>query len=776
MADGANPYDAIARADAERRRAEKEKADREAAASKGQPVVAVDPAVAKRIEDERFQRQLDEAAFRLKADKLTPVETAEDVVHSAATGVGRGVASAPGAPFDIFRLGNLARAYADAKINPWADEKYKGKKWEDVLALQDEERRKGERGIPGLKELMPSPETAAKWGGDAWIKSAATVAPELEYKPQSRTGRAVQLGGEVVGGGLLDPAIAAARAAPTVARTFTRQALEDLSRNYARNAPRQLAAGGAVAGTSAVTDNPVALAAAGVGGNAAAQRFSRENAAVREAFAKAGGGNATQAQLDAAIALVDEARAAGLRLTPANALDHVTQGRTRMSELQRVAESSGAPALQEYYSGAPGTVRAAGEQVLDQITPPSPTPSTIGPRVQQAASETVRGAIDDVNRATRPQYDVFEQRQAVPGELQRLMQDPAFADAYHRVMTSSDYADHRQGLAPDSAGIIDLVRRDMETRQTNLQSPAGEVEVSMNPTRAAGLQGPINRAQEVASEASTPGGGPTLPGIPTPLEEAQRQQAILREQNVAPLQAGPEGRIASQGPDARTETVAATMFPKTPLEGSADEVRRAVTSIAGRDELAARQLVRNHLGTQLAQATSLNIPGEPYTSGAGFAKNVAGNPQRRENLDAALRSLPNGGVTADAFGRMLDIFEAMGKRQHPGSKTAFNEKDLADLKKAGWDEAAIKMIAGGGLKWPEIVKDRIESWRLGRNVDEIAAILTDPNRAGDFRALAATRPGSVASLRALGYTFAALGRPVLRQPENEPNINYQRAR
>jgi hypothetical protein len=761
MASGAapNPWDNLALADKAAREA-KERFDQEQKDKGNKPrsVVELEPAEVERIRAAREEAIRDKALAKIREEAMPTSEKVADVGRSAVTGVERGIAAIPGSPVDIFRLGQLGRAYADYKLNPWADPKYKKGSWQETLALQDKEREEGQRGYV-------KPSDAAHWNGDAWIESASRVkspvsdqelVPELRYKPTTTAGRIAQGAGEVVGGGVLDPALGAARAAPRIA---SRALLDNLAQRYARELPRNVATGTVAATVGEKTENPVAAIVAGAATGTGTSMLSRQNASLRAAFGKAIPNDVTDAEIRQAEDMFQDAQRRGLSLSRPNALDQVTGGRTRLSELQRVTESSGAEPYRGFYSGTEGQVERAGTDVLNQITPPSATPSLVGQRAAEGANQSVQGAIDDVNRATRPQYAQIDPRQTTQGELQRLMQDEAFADAYQRVMTHSDYADRRAGLPPDSVGVIDLVRRDMESRQTNLTTPGGEPQVGMNPTRASGLAGPIDRAQEVASMASRPTGpiGPQQPGVPTPLEEVQRQQAILREQNVDPLQAGPEGRAARQLPQATTQGVVQAFFPKAPLENSHHEVARAVGDLYGRNPQAARELVRNYLGTELQRATTVNIPGEPYTSGAGFSKNVTGNPQQHRNIQAALQAINP--QAAQAFDRLIDIFDAMGKRQHPGSKTAFNTEDIADLKKRGWTDEGIKAIAGIGTSIPRQFADRIERIRLGQNVNELADLFTNPAREADFRNLALTRPGTRENVFLAMQTLARLGVP-----------------
>jgi hypothetical protein len=722
-----------------------------------------------------LQSEIEKADRRLTEKDLSWGETFQDIDRSAGVGAMKGVTGAPGAPIDIIRMGQLARAYTTGgRLNPMTylsppDPKYFNKSTEEILAIQDEERKRGERGYLG------DPAEMMRWGGEAWQKTLMPYVSEEQasYKPKTRAGEVAQTFGEVTGGGI-------AGDAPLVAQSAARFGPHAAIRQFGQSVRDSTLTGGAVAGAAAATnDNPAAMLAAGVLAGPAARY--RGSTTVEDAM-RTRGGTPTQAQLHQAENLFNRARLEGIPLTRANAIDWVTGGEAQgLSELQRIIESSGSPELRRFFreNSPPGPtrVRAYGERVLDQIGPESTSPSTIGPRVAEQSDLAVKEAERLANADVRPQYQALESRRADPQEFQRLMADPAWARAYEQVMTEPDYAAFVRGLPPDSAGVIDLVTRVLEHRREGFQTPGGNPE-GISGTRAGGLVGSGQESQRVASEASMPGApGPAFPGIRTPLEEAQYQRALNQQTLVDPLSQGPTGQMAQAK---TTQAAEGAAFPSKPLEGSQYEVGHAVHELAARDPNLAREYVRNYLGTQFNAQTGRNVGGEPYTAGTKFWKGVAGNDQQTQNLQAAVEALPNGREVWQAVREMGNIFEAMGKRQHPGSKTAFNEQDLKEIgSETGLVSSAAQLYGLNFSVLGKKVSDAVERYRLGQNKEEIARLLTDPGAGREFaNILRETPPGSaeraIRMARVLAGSVTQAGtiaRPIVESPLYAPSEN-----
>lgn len=226
------------------------------------------------------------------------------------------------------------------------------------------------------------------------------------------------------------------------------------------------------------------------------------------------------------------------------------------------------------------------------------------------------------------------------------------------------------------------------------------------------------------------------------------------------------GRLAAR--DQTTAKAIDIMFPRggEVLAGIEREVGAAVSELVRVNPEAARQLVRLKVENLFNAARKDLQGGANQVGGAKFRQQLVGNPQEAANLAAATRALPNGDVIADGFGRFLDVLAASGRRQNVGSRTAYNDEFIREARDGGRVEEAARLAAGGFVKFPAKVQERLERWRLGRNVDELARLFSDPDAVGAFRGLVAAdnRGGSIvgpmARLTAIAARASQQGQPL----------------
>lgn len=228
--------------------------------------------------------------------------------------------------------------------------------------------------------------------------------------------------------------------------------------------------------------------------------------------------------------------------------------------------------------------------------------------------------------------------------------------------------------------------------------------------------------------------------------------AIARD-GMAKVEQSPLGKIAER-PDVKSAVSA--LFPANPLPGSAKEVSEAVSALSKNNPIAARTAVRLHMESVFNEATQQLQSGANQLGGAKFAAVLRGNPQQAANLEAAVKALPNGEKTWTGIDRFLEVLEAQGQRQRIGSQTSFNSEVMTDLKKGKAVTEAGALAAGGFLKWPQKAMDKVEGWRMGKGLDELARLFTDPKAGAEFRKLATARSNSNAAV-ALTGRLAALG-------------------
>jgi hypothetical protein len=552
------------------------------------------------------------------------------------------------------------------------------------------------------------------------------------YKPKTRAGEYAQTVGEFIPGALAGPGgmvrnAAAFGAIPAVASE---------------------AAGGATRGTplEPYARGAAALASGGVAGVVTAPG----NAAGTVSRAAQG--------LDANVlrqaeALFQEAQAAGMPLTRPEAIQYVTNGATNFGNLQRVVEGQGG--MRDFFAGRAAQTDAAAGRAFDQVTPAAPNPHAIGPAVGAAAERTVDDVEGLINRTTRPLYRAAEQ-QRIPAHLfQQVRSDPVFQEGLRRVRNDEWIGPTLRGLPDDSVAVIDAIKKQLDETGRNLSSPTSGT--AQNNYAASIVGGGKNR-MVAAADAAT-GSTPTQVGT---YELARSTQQRLREERLQPILDGPIGKIAAK--DTTTQKAIDVLFPQNPLPNSAQAIETAVRAVSQRNAYAARNLVRAHLEMTFNEATQNLASGANSYGGAKFAAIVRGNPQQAANLEAAIRALPNGDNIYQGVDRFLTILEAQGQRQAIGSQTAFNTEVLQDLRQGKLAAEAGSAVLSGGLKLPAKISERIERWRMGRNVDELAYLFTDPTAGREFARMASAGSGA----NSAGSIIRLVGL-ALRPGQSSPN-------
>jgi hypothetical protein len=159
--------------------------------------------------------------------------------------------------------------------------------------------------------------------------------------------------------------------------------------------------------------------------------------------------------------------------------------------------------------------------------------------------------------------------------------------------------------------------------------------------------------------------------------------------------------------------------------------------------------------------------GPTQWGGAGFAAAIRGNPQQAQNLEASVRALPNGDAMWTGFNRLLENFEAQGTRQRIGSQTSFNTEMLGELRRGNAVGEATLQASTVGLNLPRKIKDTVERWRLGKNVDELANLFTNPEAGARLRQLVETQPGTSKAAALIGRLVYLAAQPARGKPASD---------
>ena len=652
--------------------------------------------------------------YEVLPDEPGILDTAAGVGKAALSGLDKGVAGLAGAPADAAGLAQAGVAHAQA----WAQ----GRPYEEVRAEND------------AKAVIPR-STLEHYGSEALHARSG-----LAHKPQNRAERFVETAAAFLPGGMLGPG------------------------GVARNA----VAFGVLPG--------VASEAAGqLTEGSKAEPFTRAGAAMATALAAGltlrpgGAGRAiahntrgvTPAQFDAAEALFQEAHAAGLPITRAEAVQHATNGATRLGDVQRVVEGQGG--LKPFFAERPGQVEAAGRQAFDRITPATPAPFAVGPAASRAAEGTILDMEAARAAATSPHYRAAatetvptERMSAFLDDLDRLAAGDKTGVVGQKVTELRSLlteAPARPGAPATRTPVTDpktgaIIR--YETTPAVAAEPRVPITDIENLDRARKHVRDKVGAPQIGAEAITKEQAATVSGklgelrgmmldASPEFRAGKELHAQITRDVITPAQEGMLGRLA-RTPE--TKAAIEALFPRNPLPNSAGEIAGAVKAVVAKQPAAARQLVRLHAESVFNQATRDLQAGANQFGGAGFAAAIRGNAQQAANLESAVRALPGGDGIWGGFDRFLTILEAQGTRQRIGSQTAFNtemQRELSGGKAVG---DAMSILGGAGVKFPSFVRQKFEAWRLGNNVDELARLLTDPQAGPLFRQLAQQRGGT----------------------------------
>jgi hypothetical protein len=452
----------------------------------------------------------------------------------------------------------------------------------------------------------------------------------------------------------------------------------------------------------------------------------------------------TPSQVEMAQRLIETARGKGIDLTVAEALAQVT-GRTPLQDVQRVVEQSrgGGIIMQDLLNRRPGQVQGAVTRELDGIGPAVADPSEIPPRLQAAAQGVIDDAVRARTQAVNPLYQAAD-TVSVPDEKVRSLVanlDMIMASDKTGYLSSGPLRNLRDRLMPDGEPITDIANLDRlrkAVRDTldrpDLSGPAISKETEAR----------VNEALDylrTRMESSSP-----------EFAKGLRSYQEITENVVNPAVRSPVGQLAATDPldpgaFAKQRQI---LFPAKPETLTPNAVRRAILEVNEKDPTAARDLTRQFLQNAFNDASKKQLT-NAENAGARFRVLVAGNPQQERNLAAALEALDpkNGTSIRQGFENLLQVLEATGRRQAPGSQTEFNRLLTREMEQGG---------AAQALKPKQTIDEFIRRARYKRNAEELADILTDPNAIDRLKRLSVLAPNSEPAV-AIVASMMALPRP-----------------
>lgn len=626
-------------------------------------------------------------------------------------GVAKGAIGLAGLPGDAASLIEKGGDWLSSKL-PLIPETDLGKFLREESAKTNAKTKVGARGdLPGSYELPTSHD----------IQGAVETVTGPFRKPQNQAEADIETAGEFLPAALAGPG--------------------GLVRKVATQAA--VPAGATVVAGRYSDQNPYVKALAGflAGGTMAALSGPSSAQSILRSKIPA---SVTEAHVTRAGQLIEHAQQRGVALTWPEALSRVT-GQPILTDTQRILESHGRtrPHMQEFFAERPGQIENAARAEFDQIGGQHHYPSTLGPAAGEIANETLQGVRRRINTAAEPFYQAAENVRLTPAEMSHVRAIPGWTEARDAVRNGEN--GWRVSHLPDeSVGFLNAVKKHFDTAAENAGS---KFNASRNHETQATHEMQASALKQISELKSTD------------YQIALNIQREGRRLFLEPLMQGPLGKIAKK--DITTQKAITALFPENPVPGTAGEISDAVGALVRQRPAIAEQLVRAHMEMVFNQAARDLQGGANQFAGAKFAVKLAGGSQQRENLRAAIEALPNGAARWQGFEHLLDIMSATGTRQAKGSLTAFNELEVASMSSKGLADIATKGLSP--KKWMSFASDAFESWSRGRNLDQIARIITDPRSGNAINQIIRIPPGSDRAVIAAGRLIAQAGAATTEQ-------------
>ena len=560
--------------------------------------------------------------------------------------------------------------------------------------------------------------------GSADVRKAIESVTGEFHKPQTTAGEYARTIGEFAPAALTGGGGIGARVAQTVIPALASETAGQLTKGRAIE--------------------PWARGVAGLAGGVGAAMASRPGTASRAIREQMPEG-VTPQMVDQAQTLIAQGKQRGIDLSWPEALSQAG-GRPVLTNTLRHLEASPQTEAQmaQFFGGRPQQVEQAVRGELGNISSVNRNPSTIGPAVGEAMEGTVNDVRGAINKQAAPFYKAAESIRLSPQDMAKVRALPGYKEARAAVRGDPQLNRYVSHLPDDSVGFLNEVKKQLDNSAKNAVGP---LNAQPNMQRAAGLGKDAVDVRNAASNASLD------------YATALAVESVGREKYLKPLLDGPIGRLAKK--DTATQDAINVLFPKNPLPNSEHEIGMAVSALAKRNPNAATDLVRAHVESVFNQAAKDLQTGANQAGGAKFRAQLVGNAQQRLNLREAVESLPNGADRWKGFNKFLDVLEATGTRQNVGSRTAYNQEINKMSAMGGVVGDAVKTGANP-MRFGQKFVDRYEQYKLGKNLEQLATILTSPQSGGVLRAIAAegVSPGRAQALATRLLAIGGASRPV----------------
>lgn len=455
-------------------------------------------------------------------------------------------------------------------------------------------------------------------------------------------------------------------------------------------------------------------------------------------IAKKGFQNVTPQQIRQADDLLKQSYQSGSPLTAAEALAQVT-GSNPLIATQRVVEGmpKSASTMANFMNVRPESNVQFMERTLARVSPKTEGAERA---LQGTAERSISSAEKLRTQASAPFYQEAGKVVISKDELSGYLADPRIKGAVDKVRSVDTY------------GVKNMPENDMRVLIAAKQSLDDDYASQMN-----AITGSQKNAGAVTYSAREKLDKFLVSKSPI-YKQGRDIYSQVTTDVVNPLVQGRVGQIAEGGVgETGMRTQQGVLMPANPQVTTPKDIKATVQALRRQDPTAVPAWTRQSLEGIFNETTQKLQGGENQFGGAKFASTVAGNKQQRENLKALVTE--SAGIQAwNGFEKMLDVMEAQGKRQPMGSATAFNQMISEEFKQGGLGQV------GALVTKPSRISTAYDEYRMGKNAQLLAKLLTDPDGINKLKEISNTAPNS-AKTRLLVNSL--LGGYIAQKPEIE---------
>ncbi len=381
--------------------------------------------------------------------------------------------------------------------------------------------------------------------------------------------------------------------------------------------------------------------------------------------------------------------------------------------------------------------------------------------LQSGAKDTIAAQMAERQRAAAPFYEKSRNVVVDTSKYQELMKDPFLKKQIKSVMSNPKYQSDIGDLFPQSGSMDASKILDASGNPVTNKIPPIDAKVGFLDVVKKRIDGLIESAKTSGNKNDVRIYKNAKEKLVSILDEAspdyKTARGIFEHESppITELTKGEVGAVAKKSPT-QLEGITKTLFETGP-----DIVaKNRIAYVKAGKEQEWNDGLRSYLTEAFDKSSKEYLSGNA-NPGAKFRSIVMGTPKQKAVMKNAMS--PTQWV---GFNRLMDVLEATGRVPQGGSRTAFSQQAIQDMKRQS-----------GGAFVPTVLnpvnalgrmQNAYQEMMMGRHADKLARIITSPDAMAKVKNLKGLNPKS---LRAVGVVTQILEDAGIGTLQNEGKVS-----